>query len=263
MSGQGRSGAKGDAMTARPHCLILALMGAVAAAGPARAVQAADPTPLTALNQAAFLKREGSPLAAAPLLGSQTMSAGLNLSAASPLSRREADLVGERFSADGAWPGRLRLASGGYDIEVAPRAGLSWSALGGSARAGAQIQVGPHLESANPIDRLGLAPDRPAAPMDKGRWFLFAQGSGEVLGVHLSRDGRGLLPSAALTLDGDASLHIVSDSQAGVGWRKGAMQASFGYVHREIENGAAWSGTRNPGDIKGDMVAFTFSLRPR
>lgn len=249
-------------MTARPLVLILSVLAAAAAAVPARALQSAETGALAALNQAAFAQGEARPLTVGAPFGSQAARPGLNLSALWPPSRGEADRLDDAFVVDRTWPGRLSLASGGYDIELSPQAGVSWTGLGGSARAGAQIQVGRRPDRANPIDRLGLAPEPPVSPTAKGRWFLFAQGSGEVLGVRLSRDGRGLLPSADLTLEGDASLHVVSDSQAGVGWRKGPMQAAFGYVHREIQNGAAWSGARNPGDIKGDMVAFTFSLRP-
>ena len=93
--------------------------------------------------------------------------------------------------------------------------------------------------------------------------FLFAEGSGELVGVHLSRNGGGFMPRAALTVDDGVQPTVVSDSQAGIGWRKGALQASFGYVHREIKNDMSYDATRQIGDIKGDMVAFSFSLKSR
>jgi hypothetical protein len=153
------------------------------------------------------------------------------------------------------------LTGGRFALDVEPHAGVSVNDGGSSALAGAavRLQLPQHRDSI--AGQLGFEPDH-QADSSRGRWFLFAEGSGELVGMHLSRGG-GLMPRANLTVDDGAQPTVVSDSQAGIGWRKGALQASFGYVHREIKNDMSYDATRQIGDIKGDMVAFSFSLRSR
>ncbi len=133
--------------------------------------------------------------------------------------------------------------------------------------AGAQLQFGGRDQARDPgrqiADRFGLADDHSVDSASHGRWFLFAEGSGDLVGLRLNRLGRGLSPSSTMTFAGDIQPTVVADSQAGLGWRRGAMQASFGYVHREIRNAAANDANHPVNDIKGDMVALTFSLRGR
>lgn len=161
------------------------------------------------------------------------------------------------------WPSALSLQGGRYDVDVAPHAGLAMSDTGGSALAGASVRLQlPQSRGGGIAGRFGFAPE-PARDASRGRWFLFAESSGELVGVHLSRDPRSLMPHAALTVDDGVQPTVVSDSQAGIGWRRGALQASFGYVHREIRNDAGYDTSRQIGDIKGDMVALSFSLKSR
>ncbi len=183
---------------------------------------------------------------------------------AEPGSRFAPDTQSVNLDFERAWPSALSIAGGRYDVDVAPHAGLSMSDYGGSAQAGAAVRLQlPQARSDSVGRRLGFTPDREAASSSHGRWFLFAEGSGELVGVHLSRNGGGLMPRAALTVDDGVRPTVVSDSQAGIGWRKGDLQASFGYVHREIRNEASIAANHQTADIRGDMVAVTFSLRPR
>ncbi|HEY2661553.1 MAG TPA: hypothetical protein VGI79_17675 [Caulobacteraceae bacterium] len=181
---------------------------------------------------------------------------------AAPGGRLAADPQTVGVAYDRAWPSALRVAGGRYDLDVSPHAGLAMSDTYGSALAGASVRLQLPVSKRERLASLGFAPSSPSSATDKGRWFLFAEGSGELVGVHLSRDGRNLMPRAALTLDDGVQRDVVSDTQAGVGWRKGGVQASFGYVHREIRNDASVAANHQMADIKGDMVALTFSFRP-
>jgi hypothetical protein len=192
-------------------------------------------------------------------VGTQTRGpAGIVL--AVPTGRLEPETSSVNLDYRRAIPSALSISGGRYAVDLAPHAGLAMSGAGGSALAGAEVRLQlPQSRSTSIAGGLGFAPDR-AAASSRGRWFLFAESSGELVGVHLTRSG-GLMPRANMTVDDGVEPTVVSDSQAGLGWRKGDMQASFGYVHREIKNDMAFDNQRQIGDIKGDMVAFTFSLR--
>ncbi len=164
---------------------------------------------------------------------------------------------------DRAWPSTLSVAGGRYDIDLSPHAGLAMADGHASAVAGASLRFQLPRSRRERLASLGFSPSSSSSIADKGRWFLFAEGSGELVGMHLSRDGHGLMPRAALTLDDGVQRDVVSDTQAGIGWRKGGVQASFGYVHREIRNEASIAANHQTPDIKGDMLALTFSLRSR
>ena len=54
---------------------------------------------------------------------------------------------------------------------------------------------------------------------------------------------------------------LVSDAQAGLGWSRGTVQASFGYVHRDVKSQSADSSpARTPADYHDSMVAFSLSI---
>jgi hypothetical protein len=58
----------------------------------------------------------------------------------------------------------------------------------------------------------------------------------------------------------DATSRLTGDAQIGVGWRKGDMQTSFGYIHREVKGQNMLFGV----DPKADsVVAFSLSIRPQ
>ena len=57
----------------------------------------------------------------------------------------------------------------------------------------------------------------------------------------------------------DAASTLISDAQLGVAWRKGAMQTSLGYVHREVKGEHMIWGQETKAD---SLVAFTFSIKP-
>ena len=85
---------------------------------------------------------------------------------------------------------------------------------------------------------------------DTGRWYLFAcrQRAGGRLEHERSRFAQGQFQHLGWSAEGASAL--VSDAQAGVGWRKGDMQASVGYVHREIYSDPSRPTMSNPGTVQ-------------
>ncbi len=160
------------------------------------------------------------------------------------------------------WPSALTLKAGDYDLDVSPHAGLGMSNAGGSAEAGAMVRFGSNLDT-DIVQRfasgLGIHAVDGARYGDQGRWYLFAAASGRAVGLNMTRDSQtGDLRRSGWSIDPSAA--IIGDSQAGLGWRKGSMQASLGYLHREVKNEFGVRGAGMGGD---SMVAFSMSIHPR
>lgn len=143
------------------------------------------------------------------------------------------------------WPGAVRLSGNGYELDVTPRAGLSVGSDGGGAEAGATVRFGEALQ-----DRLGGLVKDGQSFGERSRWYLFAAASGRAVGYNFLRSGQGWRRSGMSTDEG----YYVGDAQAGVAWRKGDVQASFGYVHREIK---IYDREQEDG-----FVAFQLSIKP-
>jgi hypothetical protein len=58
----------------------------------------------------------------------------------------------------------------------------------------------------------------------------------------------------------DQTSTLIGDAQLGVGWRKGALQTSLGYIHRQVKGAHMLYGVEAHDD---SMVAFSLSLKPR
>ncbi len=160
------------------------------------------------------------------------------------------------------WPSALTLKAGTYDFDVSPHAGLGMSNFGGSAEAGAMVRFGSNLDTES-VQRfasgLGIHAVDGARYGNQGRWYLFAAASGRAVGLNMTRDSQtGDLRSSGWSIDPSAA--IIGDSQAGLGWRKGSMQASLGYLHREMKNEFGVRGAGVGGD---SIVAFSMSIHPR
>ena len=160
------------------------------------------------------------------------------------------------------WPSALKFKTGDYALDVSPHAGVGMSNAGGSAEAGAMIQFGQDVDSRvrERLNGLGIKTVDGSSFGNRGRWYLFAAASGRAVGLNMLRDSQGDFRRANWSTDPASAL--IGDAQAGVGWRKGAMQASFGYLHREIKpsSSASLKGMDNRDD---DMVAFSLSFKPR
>jgi hypothetical protein len=152
------------------------------------------------------------------------------------------------------WPAAVSVGAGKYALDVTPHAGLGFGGAGGSAEAGATVRFGKKMGD-QVVDSLGVQDGRQFG--QRGRWYLFAAASGQAVGLNMLRSGEGDWSGAGVS--SDASSKLVGDGQAGVAWRKGPMQASFGYVHRKIRAKDQIMGMATQ---KDEMLAFSFSLRP-
>ncbi len=132
----------------------------------------------------------------------------------------------------------------------------------GPIRPGKRIRTGPPDDRLSSV-RLGAAQLENAARRlgvrdgsafrDQGRVYLFAAGDDTAVGYNLTR-GEGGWERQGLSIDEGA---FMGEAQAGVAWRKGDLQASFGYVRREIERRS-----RLGRSLDEDVVALQFSFTP-
>jgi hypothetical protein len=144
------------------------------------------------------------------------------------------------------WPSALSLQTGRYAMDVTPHAGLGLTSAGESAEAGATVRFG----GAGAFDKLKNGVGQP------GHWYFYAQTSGRAVGYNFLHTDDGWRRAGLFSVQ-DPS--YVGDAEAGVAWRKGDVQASFGYVQRDIR-------LQNMRDFDADthesIVAFTLSFRP-
>ena len=157
-----------------------------------------------------------------------------------------------------AWPGALRYDAAAFNLDVSPHAGFGMTSDGSSAEAGATLRLSQRVSNAT-AERLRDLGVRDGATFGgQGRWYLFAAASGRAVGLNMLRnDLSNGWDRAGWTTDPTSSL--VGDAQLGVGWRKGDLQTSLGYVHREMKGAHMLWGQ----DTRQDsMVAFSLSIRP-
>ena len=185
---------------------------------------------------------------------------GLALAGPGGLLEPEAQAFDLRYTR--GWPSAFAVSAGGVDMDLTPHAGLGLSTGGPSAEAGAMVRLGAHLQDTLIGGLSGLGVRRITRGGDNaGRFYFYASASGRAVDFGMTRDTPGDPQRMGWASDGAGEM--ISDAQAGMAWRKGALQASFGYVHREIRNDAAMAGRIDPGKLKDSMVAFSFSIRPR
>ena len=172
-----------------------------------------------------------------------------------PFSARSAnDPHAESLAVIRVWPKALTFDQGDMSFDISPHAGLSHG--GGSAEAGATLRVSQRVSEAvkQKLNAMGVRDG--SAFGDKGRWYLFAAASGRAVGLNMLHGEQGWDRAGWTT---DPASTLTGDAQVGVGWRKGPMQTSFGYIHREIKGQHMLWGV----DTKPDsVVAFSLSIRP-
>lgn len=177
----------------------------------------------------------------------------IRLSVGEPLNARDPDANLYELSLTRDWPSAFSIEAGRYDLDLTPHAGFGVSSTGGQAEAGARVTVGQRVE-----ERLkGLGVTDGARFGDQGRWYLFAAASGRAVGLNMLRNN-GDWDRAGWTTD--PASQIVGDAQVGVGWRKGPLESSFGYIHREVNSRSMLLGQEGRDD---SMVAFSLSIKPR
>ena len=155
------------------------------------------------------------------------------------------------------WPAAVSFGAGAFDIDVSPHAGLGFDRFGsGSAEAGATVRLSRADAAAERLKAMGV---RDGAEFgNRGRWYFFAAASGRAVGLNMLHGDAGGWNRAGWSTDTTSKL--VGDTQVGVGWRKGPMQTSLGYVRREVKGDHLLQGVDPQAD---SMVAFTFSIKPR
>lgn len=155
------------------------------------------------------------------------------------------------------WPRAMHFAAGAYDLDVSPHAGLGFGAGGGQAAAGAELRVGQSRDG-EVEDRLNAMGVRDGEAFgEAGRWYLFAAASGRAVGLNMLRDQAGWDQAGWST---DRSSALIGDAHVGVGWRKGPVQASVGYVHREVKGQHMIWGQETRDD---QVVALSFAIKPQ
>ena len=176
---------------------------------------------------------------------------------AGQLARSAAAAQGYEVSLVRDWPGAVSLRSSKAQLEVSPHAAVGVTGRGGLAEAGARVELSKRVddEVVAHLGAMGVNDGRVFG--DKGRWYLFAAASGRAVGLNMLRNGGGWDRAGWST---DESSTLVGDAQVGVGWRKGPMQTSLGFLHREAKAQHAYYGYQSEPDT---MVAFSFAVRPR
>ena len=177
-----------------------------------------------------------------------------------PLSQRS-DIAGRSYevSVMRNWPGAFSFDAGRMSVDLTPHAGVGViggdGASGSSAEAGATIQLSKADLASQRLQAMGVRDG--ASFGQQGRWYLFAAASGRAVGLNMLHGDAGWNRAGWST---DPTSKLVGDTQVGVGWRRGAIQTSVGYVHREVKGQHLMYGV----DPKSDsMVAFSLSIRPR
>ena len=156
-----------------------------------------------------------------------------------------------------AWPGALSLAAGQYDFDLSPHATVGLGGSGRTAEAGAMVRFGKNLQD-SVTRRLNIKDG--ASFGAQSRWYVFAAASGRAVGMNLTNND-GDWRRAGLSQDNANAL--IGDTQAGVGWRKGPMTASVGYIRREVKIRQGLEGLMGAGDRGDDLVAVAFSIKPQ
>jgi hypothetical protein len=171
------------------------------------------------------------------------------------LSRAQYDANAYEVELTRDWPAALAYDGPSFGVDLTPHAGVGMSSFGGQAEAGATVRL--MQRDAIAADRLrALGVSDGSTFGERGRWYLFAAASGRAVGLNMLHGDNGWDRAGWTT---DATSALVGDTQVGIGWRKGAMQTSFGYIHREVKGDNRLWGL----DTKSDsMVAFSLTIHP-
>lgn len=154
------------------------------------------------------------------------------------------------------WPAAFSFDAGKLGVDLSPHAGVGMGSRGGSAEAGARVELSKRRDD-QAVQRLRDLGVREGEGFgDRGRWYLFAAASGRAVGLNMLRNENGWDHGGWTT---DPTSTLVGDAQVGVGWRKGDLQTSFGYMHREVKGDHMIFGQQTRED---SMLAFTLSIKP-
>lgn len=155
------------------------------------------------------------------------------------------------------WPSAWSIQAAGYSLDITPHAGIGMSSLGRSAEAGATFKVGDAKSAlAERLEALGVQTERPYG--GPGHWYLFAAVRGRALDTNTQGVAPGNAAQGGWVTAPTPTL--LSDGQVGLGWSKGAMDASVGYVQRQTKVINAPVGVSD--GMNESVVALSFTFRP-
>ena len=157
-----------------------------------------------------------------------------------------------------AYPDAMLVRAGNMGLSVSPHAGLGVDSTGGnSAEAGAMFKITSVKGAIQ--DRLrAMGLKNGSSYGDQGRWYLFAAVKGQAVGLNMMSGAGGALRQAGWSTD--ASSALVGDGQVGVGWRKGGMETTLGYVHRGVHVQNAPYGVSD--SFGEDLAALSLTFHP-
>jgi hypothetical protein len=152
-------------------------------------------------------------------------------------------------------PGALSFSTAEHDWSLTPHAGFGFTDYGGQGNAGAVLSI--KRRAAEALEDIGV--HNGASMAARGRYYVFAAASGRAVGLNVLRDSTtGDWRRAGWTTD--SASNLVGEAQVGVGWRRGPVQTSLGYVHRDYDpTVGSLFGMDGRDD---DRVAFSLSVRP-
>jgi hypothetical protein len=181
----------------------------------------------------------------------------LNTPGGAPLNLDRAQFQADAYEVSliREWPKALAFQGKAFDVDLSPHAGVGMSNYGGSAEAGATVRISRDEKAARKLKDMGISDG--ASFGDQGRWYLYAAASGRAVGLNVLHSDNGWDRSGWTT---DPTSGLVGDAQLGVGWRKGMLQSSFGYIHREVKGQHMIWGQQTRDD---SLVAFSLSIKPQ
>jgi hypothetical protein len=155
------------------------------------------------------------------------------------------------------WPAALSFDTPAFDVDLSPHAGVGITSYGGSAEAGATLRLSQRVGDRAVAGLKSMGVREGATLGGQGRWYLFAAASGRAVGLNMLRGETGWDRGGWTT---DPTSTLIGDAQVGVGWRKGPIQTSLGYLHREIKGQHMLWGQ----DTREDsVVALSLSIKPQ
>jgi hypothetical protein len=156
------------------------------------------------------------------------------------------------------WPDAMLVRAGGLGLSVSPHAGVGVDSIGGnSAEAGAMFKITSVKGALQ--DRLrAMGVKNGVTYGDQGRFYMFAAVKGQAIGLNMMSGASGALRQAGWSTD--ASSALVGDGQVGVGWRKGGMETTLGYVHRGVHVKNAPYGVSD--SFGEDLAALSLTFHP-
>jgi hypothetical protein len=169
----------------------------------------------------------------------------------SPLDPAALDAEHYDLSYTRGWPATLGYTASGLEVTLIPHAGVGVGTRGGTAEAGAMLQIGTDMERLVPAGRTAFG--------ERARWYIYAAGSGRAVGYNFARTRDGDFARSGVSHD---TSNFVGDASLGVAFRKGDVQSSIGLVYRELGPSDLRAGNGIDTDVSEGLIAFQLSIKP-